>query len=55
MQETHQLKNYVAFMVHLTKVGKENMNGIETQISVKIKNKDPSWIPQAKTKGLLDS
>lgn len=43
--ETHNLWNYVAFIVHLKEVGRENMNGIETFIYEKIQNRDMSWTP----------
>lgn len=45
VSEVHNLWDYVAFIVHLNKVGKENMNGIETYIHTKVTNRDMSWAP----------
>jgi hypothetical protein len=49
---THKVWSYVSFIVHLNVIGKENMNGIETHIFTKLRNKDPSWMPLERTKAL---
>ncbi|CAD8200520.1 unnamed protein product [Paramecium octaurelia] len=54
VDEVHSLSNYIAFIVHLLQVGKQNMNGIETHIYTKIINRDMSWTPLKQTQQLLD-